>query len=343
MEFHTFVITLVILQVISSVTALIVAIVGWIRFTPEKMMMKVFPYIKKSGNHYVMFGFIISKRSIKFHYFYVMLVVQMILLIVLFNATFTISYNYNPYDDLDCFALYNETITKVVSEEQAESENVTEMRCYGWNLDITGGIGHAGGAMTLAWIFSSIVLWIKLHLNHKIINCIKNSKTSFGYCGIVTLFLFQCVLGAGTLLAAQLSGVLVTVYKLHPKVVFDITLVSYILISGLLVFPHQKKPKSLADCCQEAVENKQGRQEQYLIPIKNRLRRARDTPIQVDLLVELAQLECKKTLGDVYYYGIEDENEEDENREKMNTILEEEMKIIAQVAYRKVIPGETAL
>ena len=96
------------------------------------------------------------------------------------------------------------------------------------------------------------------------------------------------------------------------------------------MLPSRKKPKSLADCCKEAVKDEQGEEEGALDEILTG--RLQDHQFQVDLLVELAELECKKALADMYYYSIDEDNIEDDR----NTISEEEMKTIAQVAYRKV-------
>ena len=336
MDHTTYSIVFVILACISITTALGVFIVGRTRcYPPDKMMRIIFPYIRKSGNHNVIYGFIIP--NIKLHFYYMVYIVALTLLDMLFNAVITTSNRYNPYDDLDCFGYCKKgSIIKVESEEQAEMDNVTDIRCYGWNTDIAGGIGHAAALLTLSWVFVSIALWVKLNLFHKAKNGIKNGPTCFkkalGWCGRVILILVQVFLIVCTIGAIIGSCVSVIKNNLPIKEFLEIGLISSILLSGLFVSPGQKKAKTLADCCKEAVEDNKGQKEDALNSIKIRLKeRVQDHQIQVDLLVELAELECKKALADIYYYGIEQEKD---------TVSEDEMKTITQVAYRKILPPD---
>ena len=331
MDPNTYTIIFVILACISVMIATGVLIVGHSCYPKEKMMRIVFPYIRKSGNHNVIYGFIIP--NIRFHFYHVVGVVAITLLDALFNALIITSDRYNPYDGLDCFGYYNNNDSEfeVESEEQAKMDNVTHIRCYGWNRDIAGGIGHAGAILTLAWIFISVALWVKLNLFHKAHNGIENKRClikALGYCGYTILFLLQAFLIVCTLGATIGTSFLVLIFGLSLKEFLEIGLITAILLSGLFVCPGQKKAKTLADCCKEAVENKRGEEETALEQTKRRLtKRVKGHQIQVDLLLELAKLECKKALGDVYYYGVKQEHE---------TVTEEEMKKIAQVAYRKI-------
>ena len=125
----------------------------------------------------------------------------------------------------------------------------------------------------------------------------------------------------------------IILYKFSPKAILDSALIVIVLNSGIVIFPGPKKSKSLGEYCKEAVEDNQREEERALVPIKNRLRgrRVHDRRIQVDLLLELAELECKKALADMYHYGTEEER---------NSINEEEMKTIARVAYHKVTTND---
>ena len=339
MATNTFQAIYITILVLSYVVEFVLLIVGCIYYTrikstPEKMLKKVFPYIKKSGSHIVIFGFIIPKKCITFHFIYMALVVKSVLFVVLYNTFLTTSNTYSPHDGLDCTAFYtNGSKLEVTSEEQAESENVTEIRCYGWNTDIAGGIGHAAAILTLSWLFVSIVLWIKLNWHHAAKNCIYNGKNCVaGIICLVALYLIQILIVLGLIVVP----IVMLVYKVPQDQILDIELVAIVLASGLVIVPDRKKEKSLAEYCKETVENNKGKEEEALVPIKNRLtERVRDHPIQVDLLVELAELECKKALGDIYYYDIDSEKKRGESKD---TITEEEMKTIAQVAYRKIAP-----
>uniref|UniRef100_A0A1X7TW11 Uncharacterized protein n=1 Tax=Amphimedon queenslandica TaxID=400682 RepID=A0A1X7TW11_AMPQE len=126
---------------------------------------------------------------------------------------------------------------------------------------------------------------------------------------------------------------LLTSSDLPPNGILDLFLIVIVLNSGITILPTLKKSKSLADYCQEAVEDNQIEEERALVPIRNRLRESRvgDHRIDIDLLVELAQLECMKTLGNMYHYGTE---------EFRNNITEYEMKTIAKVAYRRITTDE---
>ena len=322
------------LACISVIASIGVLIVGCTCYPQDKMLRIVFPYIRKSGNHNVIYGFIIP--NIRFHFYHVVGIVAITLLDALFNALIITSNTHNPYDGLDCFGYCkNGSIIKLESEEQAKMDNVTHIRCYGWNTDIAGGIGHAGAILTLAWVFISITLWVKLNLYYKARNSAKNKICfikALGYFGYIILFLFQFFLIVCTLGAIIGSCVSVIWYNLPLKEFLEIGLISTILLSGLFVFPGQKKAKTLEDCCKEAVENNKRRQEEDIEKIKERLtERVQGHQIQVDLLLEMAKLECKKALADIYYYGNEQEKE---------TVSEEEMKTIAQVAYGKIVPPD---
>uniref|UniRef100_A0A1X7TF16 Uncharacterized protein n=1 Tax=Amphimedon queenslandica TaxID=400682 RepID=A0A1X7TF16_AMPQE len=266
------------------------------------------------------------------------LVVKSILFVVLYHTFLTTSNIYSPHDGLDCIALYNNgSKLEVTSEEQAESENVTEIRCYGSKVDIAGGIGHAAA---LSWIFVSIVLWIKLNWHHEAIKRINTGKNKAvkilcGFC-LVGLYLLQIIIFLGSLIIA--IPVAAFVSKISQDQILDIELAAVILASGIVIIPDQKKSKSLVDHCKEAVENNKGEEVKALEEIKKRVRESvRDHPIQVDFLLELAELECKKALADIYYYDIDSEKKRGEGKD---TITEEEMKTIAQVAYRKIAPDD---
>uniref|UniRef100_A0A1X7TIM0 Uncharacterized protein n=1 Tax=Amphimedon queenslandica TaxID=400682 RepID=A0A1X7TIM0_AMPQE len=196
MDPDTFFITSFILLLISFITGMVVLTVVCCCLKHKEILMKVFPYIKKSGNHVVIFGFVITKRLFIFQWFYMMYAFVWILFIVLFNTLFTFSYTYNPYDKLNCFASYNGSVTELVSEEQAEMENVAGIMCYGWNLNIGGAIGHAAAILALSWIFSSFVLWAKLHLLH----LVKNFNNKYlDKCSNVAFFLFHFTFFMGSL------------------------------------------------------------------------------------------------------------------------------------------------
>ena len=367
MDPTTYWIIAMVIIIFSISTPLAMLLIGWICFTPERMLRKVFPYIRESGNDITIFGYIIKKKFvILIHWMYTVYVIVWILLIALFNTFLTYSTKFNPYDGLDCFGYYdNGSEFEVTSEEQENMENVTEIRCYGWNFDIAGGIGHAGAIMTLSWLLVSIVLWIKLKLYYKVKITIKKGNKVCGLCGFIGLLAFQFIFAIGSFGPIISISYLINILSVYQ--LFDIILICLILLSGSLIIPIRRKPKSLAEYCKEAVENKQGRKEEDLEEIKNRLKnRVHGDQIQVDLLVELAELECKKTLADIYYYGIKKDGmtrrtctahcanclcicmnttctcicmntEDDEEAETdTDTISRKEMKIIAQVAYYKV-------
>ena len=242
-----------------------------------------------------------------------------ILFIVLFNTFFTFSYKYNPYDGLNCFASYNGSIIELVSEEQAEMEKIAGIMCYGWNLDIGGAIGRAAAILALSWIFSSFVLWVKLHLLHLVKNF---NNEVLSKCSNVAFFLFHFIFFLGSLTTLFMLFYLIN--KISPYQTLDIGLLCVILLSGFTIFPSHRKLKSLAEYCKEAVEDRQGtegRREKDL-----ELGRVHDHQSQADLLKEMAELECKKALAD-YYYSI---------KEEKNSIDEDEMHTIAHAAYSKI-------
>ena len=322
----TFLVAYYVLLGISYIVPVIVGVVGWIRFKPEKMLRKVFPYIKKSGNHTVIFDFIIEKKYIKYHYMFLIYIIQSTLFIFCYNAFLNFSFKYNPYDDLECFARYNGSEITIQSEEQAKMDNVTGLWCFGWKFEIGGATGRAAAILTLSWIFVSIVLWAKLNCHYKANNCIKEGKKVPGYCGLVALFLFKWFFLLCNVAAYLLAFVFVFIYSIPELSISDILdfgLISIVLVSGLAV-EGKKKAKMLANCCREVVENKQKGQEEDFETIT-------DSGSMVDHLVEQAEIECKKVLADM---------KEDEKEREWDTVNEDEMRKIVQAAYRKVAPND---
>ena len=328
-----------ILLIGSFITAIIVAIIGCCCLTPGKLLMKMFPYVKRRGKNVVIFDFIISKYLIVFHSWNMTLAIALYIFDALFNTIFIISDKYSP--GLHCVALYNGSFINLETEEQAEMANVTDISCINLTLNITGGIGHAAGVLALSWVLASIVLWIKLNWYYKVSNCRKNGKNccirALGCCGYMSLLLFQLIFLLGIVaLIFVVIKFLNNFYIMYTEAP-DFMLAIFIVITGMLVVPTRKKATTLAEYCKEAVQNKQGEEEEALEEIRNRLRRrVYGHQIQVDLLLELAELECKKALADLYYYSIDEDKDEDDR----NTINEDEMKTIAQVAYRKITPHE---
>uniref|UniRef100_A0A1X7SFH3 Uncharacterized protein n=1 Tax=Amphimedon queenslandica TaxID=400682 RepID=A0A1X7SFH3_AMPQE len=256
-----------------------------------------------------------------------MSIVQSTLFLFFFNAFLTVSFKYNPYDDLDCFANYiNGSEIKVESEEQAEMNNVTLIRCFGWKLEIGGAAGRAAAILTLSWIFSSIVLWAKLNLNYKARNYIKEGKKIRGYCGLVALFLFRWIFFLCYLTAYLLAFVFIVLFnipQLSLSDFLDAGLIGLILCSGLGISPGNKKVKILARCCRDVVENKQKGQEEDIVQIRNRL--------AVDHLVDQAEIKCQKVLADM---------EEDKREKGWDIVNEDEMRKIVQAAYRKIASND---
>uniref|UniRef100_A0A1X7TIB6 Uncharacterized protein n=1 Tax=Amphimedon queenslandica TaxID=400682 RepID=A0A1X7TIB6_AMPQE len=327
MDIVSFLTTYYVLLGGSYIITIAVGILGWVCLTPKKMLMKVFPYIKKSGNDIVVFDFLIEEKYIKLYYAYLMYIVQSTLFLFLFNAFLTVSFKYNPYDDLDCFANYiNSSEIKIESEEQAEMNNVTFIRCFGWKLEIGGAAGRAAAILALSWIFSSIILWIKLNLNYKARNYIKEGKKIRGYCGLVWLFLFRLFFFLCYLTAYLLPFVFVFLFnipQLSINDIFDLGLIGLVLCSGIGISPGNKKVKILARCCKDVVENKQKGQEEDITQIRNRL--------AVDHLVDQAEIKCQKVLADM---------EEDKREKEWDIVNEDEMRKIVQAAYRKIAPND---
>ena len=348
--------------VISVVLAIVVAIAGCKCLTPEKVLRIVFPYITKSGNHNVIYGFVIPKKYIWFHFIHMTNALACILFVILFNSFITFSNKYNPYDGLDCVAFDNNgSILEVVSEEQAEMDNVTRIVCFGLKWDIGEGVGYIGGILALSWVSVSIWLWIRLNLYYKANNCLINGKRALCCCGIVVLQLIDIIFGLCTTFAPIPLIIIIIMYDLLPvKQTLDIALLIIILNSGNAVIPSQKRAKTLTEHCKDAVEDPQEEQEGEgeLEEIVNRLTRngAQDPQRQVDHLVELGQMECKKALADTYYNNIAKLRDRDtrigltkketktveQKEEEMTTVNEKEMKKIAQVAYRKIAQVSTS-
>ena len=96
-------------------------------------------------------------------------VISLILLDISVNFI-TFTYKYNPYDKLECFGL-DSNDSRIRVNNESESDNVRNIVCMGWNTDIGGAIGHAGGVLTatIAVSNNSTVgqTKLELHSHHK--------------------------------------------------------------------------------------------------------------------------------------------------------------------------------
>ena len=215
--------------------------------TIEKFLRMVFPYIKKSGNHNVIFGFIISKESIIALYFYTSYVILLILLDISVNMI-TFTYQYNPYDGLECFGVDGNN-SRIRVNTESEAVNVTRLVCMGWNTDIGGAVGHAGGVLTLSWILASIVLWVKLNLSYMAIRKLKNKrklKCAAITCVIIVPHIVMVILTIATILGLGFYGCfnkdgIISFYRY-----VDIMLILTILNFGITICWNIKKQSRIA-------------------------------------------------------------------------------------------------
>ena len=235
-----------------------VGVVGCCCLTPDKMVRIVFPYIKKDGKHITIFGFIAKTQFVQERFYMMLLVVGTITYVVLTNAFLTVSYKYNPYDDLECFFTNHSRVEQLSPDEAINLEE--EVRCFAWKIDIGGAVGRATGTLVFSWIIVSIVMWLTLQLGHIFKEKLKNTRSKTDkmvkICSRVLLIAIQFTIYVGTFLIialaiASLVFTWIPYYSYLEIGLFTIILSSGIIQRGLVM----KQPENMKDYCGELVQS----------------------------------------------------------------------------------------
>lgn len=317
-------------------TTIGVAVAGSCILNPGKLVRIMFPYITKSGDNTVAFGFILSKHDICILFWVIMLPVVFITML-LFGSVFTEhSYGrHNPFDDAECFYHINNTEINLSLEEAAVLDEYVE--CFKWNTDLGDALGQATGTLAIAWIFVSVEIWVVLNVGHRVKKRIKKAPKKPRKCSLYYSCFLMIFIPVATFIAyiglaiVALSGLSWVYYLILPQNF----LILFILVSSMVVFciPITKEPKSLEDYCRETMKEKQEpqevREERIRIQTNNTIQEFTDggergSQIRIDILKEMLELEHKKVLAS----------------EAAVYIGKEETKTMAMAAFDKIMQGK---
>ena len=305
-----------------------VGLTGCCVLKPSKLVRIMFPFVKRKGHDTVVFGFALSRPGIYLLYF-LMLQVVFLTTFIFLSAFVEVSYTYNPYSDLDCYFFSNFSKVELSPEEALTLEE--HIQCFSWKFNIGGAMGQATGTLAFTWLISAILIWVLVHLSHSTFVHIKSKKLLHccGYCFLGAVIRIAIIAFAVTLILITVfisSRHWLSILNAIEIGVFCILLILF----GLFLFHTTKKTvtlesyyrdKVLPDIEEKEAETDGVAQEQSL-----RKKWSIDKgqpPLRLDLLEEMAELECKKALAS----------------KTASNIDEEEMKSVVMTAYVKVMQG----
>ena len=293
--------------VVASVATLFVAIVSCCVIRQDKLVRIMFPYIKRNGKNTVVFGFILSKCDICILFWNIMLPTIFITTAIFASNFIESTYGkYNPYNDgFDCFYLTERFGTKVSPSTMNVADNVI---CFKWKINFGEALGQATGALAFVWLVVAIETWIILNLGHKVKMCLMKTENKNGKCSICY---GCCQMTVITIVnsAVYFAPRIIAVFVRYPWIQYFAMpqnfLIIFIVLSSIILFciPIKKEQQSLEDCCIKAMEKRQKEQEEFLKNAKKKKgksaiesRDQQSQMLQIKLLKEMAELECKKVL-----------------------------------------------
>ena len=191
----------IVIPVVLAVSSSIAVIVGGLRLGLDKVVRKVFPYVKKkvegTETWIDVFGYHLSKWEI--------LILFLIVLLVVFYATYIffssftdISYKYDPYDPFDCFFYSNKSLVQATPDEALILEE--NVLCFTVNFNIGRAMGQTTGTLAFSWIFSSVVIWISIELKKKRKKASEEMDNKRCYCCcllLISCYIPACLLSMG--------------------------------------------------------------------------------------------------------------------------------------------------
>uniref|UniRef100_A0A1X7TX92 Uncharacterized protein n=1 Tax=Amphimedon queenslandica TaxID=400682 RepID=A0A1X7TX92_AMPQE len=165
----------------------------------DEFVRLIFPYAKRKGNNTVMFGFILSKYYINVLYLLIMGIICMAIWTFPSNIFLMLINTPNPHEatsiSFGCYA----------DQKKAKI-------CFEFNYNFPGALNETTQALTFGWIVTSILTWIVLNVNDKVIQRIKNSNTGNSE---INLQRYQCWLNRGNFIirAAIITPVFIMAFK----------------------------------------------------------------------------------------------------------------------------------
>lgn len=224
----------IVIPVVLSVVSCIAVIIGGFKLGLDRVVRKVFPYVKKkeeANKTWIdVFGYHLSKWEI--------IILFLIVLLVIFYSTYIffssftdISYKYDPYDPFDCFFYSNWSLVQATPEEALILEE--NVLCFTVNFNIGRAMGQTTGTLAFSWIFSSVILWISIELKKKRMKAIEERNNKRCYC--CCLLLIFCYIPACLLSMSLIAiGIYVVIYK-FTSLVSSIQIITCGSILGLQI------------------------------------------------------------------------------------------------------------
>ena len=316
------------------VIAVIVGSVGKKALEPDKLVRIIFPYIRRSGDSTVVFGYILREDHVKKLFWFVLLIIFSITWIFFTNILIQYSGNNNPYADssieVGCFFDKNKSRADLSQVERfhknksrANLSQVEQLEgkidCFAINFNIAAAMSQAASMLALGWLVVSIPTWAKLNADkikdiikdwwRELKNCcpkVRNAccctVTELDHCKIFVVFIVCIII--------FFVFVLSFVFKYeYIATLIQLLLIIIILLSTIFIVLDtniKKEPKTLEDYCKENLKE----------PPKDGIKK--------NLLIEMAILEFKKLLASRYINNIESD---EEMAEIINTAYEEIKKL----------------
>ncbi|XP_019854642.1 PREDICTED: uncharacterized protein LOC109583651 [Amphimedon queenslandica] len=194
-----------------ALVSCIAVVVGGIKLGLDKVVRKVFPYVKK------------KEEAVLLVVFYATYI---------FFSSFTdISYKYDPFDPFDCFFYSNWSLVQATPEEALILEE--NVLCFTVNLNIGRAMGQATGTLAFSWIFSSVIIWISIELKKKRMKATeeRNNKRCYSCCLLlIVCYIPACLLSMGLIAI----GIIAVIHK-FTTLVSSIEIITCGSILGLQI------------------------------------------------------------------------------------------------------------
>ena len=275
--------------IIAVLIALIVVVIGCLDIIEKaKLVRIIYPYIKRSGNNTVVFGYKLTKYSINGLFFAMSWIIYVVIWVFLTNIFIIYKNNENPYSGTS-------HEVKCVDDNDTDPKNIL---CFGFNFNLAGAMGQATGALALGWIFTSIATYamLKAKRNNNETECqyyrYKNACFCFGtIIGVIYVVLIYIII------SLKHNEKWLYFYILRPEnaLIFTISgAVSFILDKNI-----KKEPKSLEECCRETMEAQKNEEGETIKKIKITERNAIDVAKDeyVKLLIQKMENKENKKKG----------------------------------------------
>lgn len=274
-----------------------------IKLKPDKLVRIIFPYIKRHGNHTVMFGFIIKEP-----YIWILIVIMLIniyftMAIFFVHVVIVQSNTYNPFDDFDCFNSTHDHINMNVEDAWILKQSGEHVECYAWTLNIAGAVGQATATLLFSYAVVSVTTWLILKIYYKLHNRYNNKKIKLYFIVIIVQIFIYIIPGLLTAATAVMYScrIISSLLSFMEALAFCLILWASSLVCCFLV---EKEPDNLEDLIDDMVRDKKLKPEEGELSIKKDVTKIVNGATKEGeyrdgikkLMVEAAVAKLKKTL-----------------------------------------------